>query len=125
MSNQFRSQGGARRPLRLSAELERLMPDLIRDLMSFPSSVLVTVTGVDVSEDLSLAQVYVSAFGENANSERIVSELNASRGKFRTEVAKRFVMRQHPEIKFRYDDTPARAARIEELLKKASGTGSQ
>lgn len=101
------------------------MPDLIRDLMSFPSSVLVTVTGVDVSEDLSLAQVYVSAFGENANSERIVSELNASRGKFRTEVAKRFVMRQHPEIKFRYDDTPARAARIEELLKKASGTGSQ
>ncbi len=122
MSNQLRpDSGGPRRPLRLGAEIERMMPDWIRDIASFPPTVLISVTGVEVSEDLSLAQVFISAYGEKADGAAIVAELNRLRGRFRTEIAKRFVMRHHPEVKFRYDETPARAARIEELLKKARG----
>ncbi|MBK6767021.1 MAG: 30S ribosome-binding factor RbfA [bacterium] len=122
MSNRLRlNNDGKRRPLRLGAEFERVMPDLIRDLTDLPSTVLVTVTGVTVSPDLSLAQVFFSVIGESMSGADIEDELNRLRGKFRTEIAQRFVMRQHPEIKFHYDETPERAARIEALLREARG----
>jgi len=122
MSNRLKlNNDGKRRPLRLGAEFERVMPELIRDLTDFSPSVMITVTGVTVSPDLSLAQVFFSVIGANADGKAIEDELNRLRGKFRSEIAQRFVMRQHPEIKFHHDETPARAARIEALLKEARG----
>ncbi len=110
---------GPRRPLRLGAELEREMPGMIRDIATIPSDMILSVTGVTVSDDLSMAQVFFSVIGSETSGESVERHLNKLRGKFRTAIAKRFVMRQHPEVRFNYDRTPAKAARIEELLKQA------
>ncbi len=120
MSNLLRQNlDGPRRPLRLGAELEREMPGMIRDIATIPNDMILSVTGVTVSEDLSMAQVFFSVIGSETSGESVERHLNKLRGKFRTAIAKRFVMRQHPEVRFNYDRTPAKAARIEELLKQA------
>jgi len=120
MSNLLRqNMDGPRRPLRLGAELEREMLGMIRDIATIPNDMILSVTGVTVSDDLSMAQVFFSVIGSETSGESVERHLNKLRGKFRTAIAKRFVMRQHPEVRFNYDRTPAKAARIEELLKQA------
>ncbi|MCB1059541.1 MAG: 30S ribosome-binding factor RbfA [Calditrichaeota bacterium] len=126
MSNQLRQNSdGPRRPLRLAAELEREIPGMIRDIAIDMRSVLISVTGVTVTDDLSMAHVYFSIIGESASGIEIEHELNKHKGKFRTAIAKRFVMRQHPDVRFHFDETPAKAARIEELLKQVRGGEDQ
>ena len=113
----LRGEKGSR-PLRVASEIKRELPDLIRRHLAVPDNLLVSITGVEVSPDLGLARIFFSVLGPHerkaaAGLERV---LNNKRGLFRTEIAHRLVMRQHPELKFFYDDTPARAARIEALL---------
>lgn len=119
MSNLLRQNSdGPRRPLRLGAELEREMPGMIREIVDVPTDMIVSVTGVSVTDDLSLAEVFFSVIGQSMTGVALERLLNKNRGKFRTAIARRFVMRHHPDVKFKYDETPAKAARIEELLKQ-------
>ncbi|MCC6475741.1 30S ribosome-binding factor RbfA [bacterium] len=119
MSNALRGSSGARRPLRIAAELEREMPDLIRDIAELPRGTFLTVTSVEVTSDLLQARVYFSLIGaQENNGAEIERRLNERRGEFRKAISQRLIMRQHPEIRFCYDETPRNAARIEELLKQ-------
>ncbi len=108
------------RPLRVAAEIKRDLPELIRKHVRLPDGVLVSVTDVEVTDDLSLARVYFSVLGkhEERTAQRVAQELTRKRGALRTEIARRLVMRQHPDLKFLHDETPARGARIEMLLKQ-------
>jgi ribosome-binding factor A len=67
---------------------------------------------------LSQARIFFSVLGAHERQAAMELEhtLNGRRGVIRTEIAQRLVMRQHPALKFVYDETPARAARIESLL---------
>lgn len=109
-----------RRPLRVAAEILRELPEILRSLDNLPEDVLISVSEVEVSDDLSYAKVFFTVLGE-ADPQRInkISRaLNAHKGAVRHEIAQRMPMRQHPEFRFIYDSTPLHAARIEELLKQ-------
>lgn len=108
------------RSLRIAAEIRRDLPELIRKHVTLPDGVLVSVTDVEVSADLSLAKIFFSVLGkqEERTARYVGDALNRKRGALRTEIAHRLVMRQHPELKFIHDETPARASRIEMLLKQ-------
>lgn len=109
-----------KRPLRIAAEILREIPDILRAHVDLPNDVMVSITEVEVSDDLSYAKIFFSVYGDHARRtpNQIEQLLNARKGVVRHEIAQRMVMRQHPEIRFIYDETPARAARIEELLKQ-------
>ena len=113
-------QHGAKgnRSLRIAAEIKRDLPELLRKHVMFPAGVLVSIIDVEVSADLSTAKVYFSVLGkrEERTAQFVQAALTRKRGVLRAEIAKRLVMRQHPDLKFAYDETPARAARIELLL---------
>ena len=109
----------SKRPLRIAAEIKRDLPDLIRRVVAIPGSVLVSITDVEVSIDLSHATVFFSTYGgSDKNRLDITHLLNAKKSQLRTQLAQQLIMRQHPDLKFVYDETPARAARIEALLKQ-------
>ena len=76
---------------------------------------LASVTEVEVSPDLHFARVFVSGFSEE-ETRRVVDELQQRRGRIRSFLGKRIRLRYTPELDFRYDDTAARAGRIESLL---------
>jgi ribosome-binding factor A len=108
----------------VAAEILRELPGILRTHMEFPAGVMVSVTDVEVSEDLTYCRVYFSVFGEHEerSGHSVEHYLNSKKGVVRHEISQRLVMRQHPEIRFIYDETPARAARIEELLKQVNET---
>ena len=112
-----------KRPQRVAAEILRDLPEILRKHVNLPADVMVSVTDVELTEDLSFARIFFSVIGdqEAEKSARVERLLNSKKGIVRHELAQRLVMRQHPDIRFVYDSTPARAARIEELFKQIHG----
>ena len=83
------------------------------------NGVLVSVSVVRISPDLSYAKAYLSVF-PSERSEEIVKNINANVKTIRYELGQRvrFQLRIIPELKFFVDDSLDYAARIDELLKK-------
>ena len=81
--------------------------------------VLVSVSIVRISPDMSYARVYLSVF-PSGRSEEIVKNINASMKSIRFELGNRVrhQLRIIPELKFFVDDSLDYAEKIDELLKK-------
>jgi ribosome-binding factor A len=77
---------------------------------------LVTVTGVDVTRDLRHAKVFVSIMGSDTERQATLEGLDSAASHLRSRVGRALRLRVAPEITFRYDDSVARAAKIEALL---------
>jgi ribosome-binding factor A len=80
--------------------------------------VLVSVTSVRVSPDLSIARVYISVFPSERGNE-IVKNLNGNMKSIRFDLGNRLrhQLRIIPELKFFIDDSLDYLERIDELLK--------
>jgi ribosome-binding factor A len=76
----------------------------------------VTVTAVDVTQDLRHARVFVSVYGTETERASTIDGLISSAPAVRSHIAHAVKLRIVPEIEFKIDDSIARAARIEELL---------
>ncbi len=76
----------------------------------------VTVTGVDVTNDLRHARVFVSIMGSDEERQTTLEGLESLAPHLRSRVAHAIRLRTAPEIEFRLDRTVERAARIESLL---------
>lgn len=81
--------------------------------------VLVSVSIVRISSDMSYARVYLSVF-PSERSEEIVKNINANMKSIRFELGNRVrhQLRIIPELKFFVDDSLDYAEKIDELLKK-------
>lgn len=82
------------------------------------NGVLVSVTAVRISPDLSIARVYISVF-PSEHSDEIVKNLNGNMRAIRFELGSRLrhQLRIIPELKFFIDDSLDYLERIDELLK--------
>jgi ribosome-binding factor A len=76
----------------------------------------VTVTGVDVTNDLRHARVYVSIMGSDEEKNTTLEGLDSLASHLRSRVARAVRLRTAAELEFRLDRTVERAARIESLL---------
>ena len=76
----------------------------------------VTVTGVELTNDLRHAKVFVSVMGTESEKEATFEGLNSTASYLRSRIGRSLQLRVAPEIQFRQDESVARAARIESLL---------
>ena len=83
------------------------------------NGVLVSVSAVRISPDMSIARVYLSVF-PSEKAEEIVKNVNDNMKTIRYELGTRVrhQLRIIPELKFFVDDSLDYAERIDELLKK-------
>ncbi|MFW6369294.1 MAG: 30S ribosome-binding factor RbfA [Myxococcota bacterium] len=77
---------------------------------------LTTITGVQVSGDLSLATVYFTVLGADADVEETRRGLEAARGFIQRHLAKHMKVRVVPSVRFEYDPSIAHGDRINRLL---------
>ena len=84
--------------------------------VSDPRFELLTVTDVEVDRELAYATVYVSSLAEQAEKEEVLAALEGARGFLRSQLASRINLRSFPRLRFRWDPSPVRGARIDELL---------
>lgn len=108
------------RQLKVAKELQRDMAEIIRSKgMAMFGGALVSVSGVKISPDLSVAKIYVSIFpSDKADKVMEILEENVRplRGELGNRVARQ--LRIVPEITFFRDDSLDYVEHIEELLKK-------
>ena len=74
-----------------------------------------SITGVDVSPDLSYARVFISGLKEK-DTRAVIDALNLAKGKVRHFLSQRIRLRHTPDLDFKYDEAPERGGRIEHLL---------
>jgi ribosome-binding factor A len=106
---------------------------IIRRELKDPHVGFVTITDAEVSPDLRHARVFYSVLGDQSQREETGKALNRAAGFIRGEFARRASMRYVPEIRFHFDTSVERGARIHELLEqvkrededaaRAAGTG--
>jgi len=89
---------------------------LIRDVKD-PRVKFVTVTGVEVSNDLSYAKIYVSLYGTEEQQAQAWKGLQSALGFFRSETARRIDLRVAPVLSFHKDTSMEYSAHIESLLR--------
>ncbi len=108
------------RQLRVAKEIQKDMAEIIRSKgMAAFGGAMVSVSGVKISPDLSVAKIYVSVFpSEKAEDvmQRLEDNIHGLRGEMGSRFAKQ--LRVVPEIVFYLDNSLDYIEHIEELLKK-------
>ena len=89
---------------------------LIQSQVDDPRLGFVTVTGVKVTPDLRLAQVYVSVMGSDDEVKQTLAGLKSAAGFFRHELGSTLSLRFTPELSFRLDKSLEQGLRIDQLL---------
>lgn len=98
----------------IQEELGRILSRGLKD----PRVGFVTITGVELSPDLRHARVYYSVMGTEEEKRQTAEGLDAAKGFLKREVARALSLRYVPELRFLYDDSAERGARIEKLLRE-------
>ena len=106
-----------KRSQRVGDLLREEIADIIMKKVKDPRLGFVTVTGVDITDDLKIAKVFVSILKEEER-ETTLTILNAARSFMRSEVAKRVRMKSIPSLEFRIDESIQYGNKIDRLLKE-------
>lgn len=77
---------------------------------------MVTVSGVEVTQDLKEGKVWIGVIGGVA--EPIIEKLNRAHGAVQKAVMKRVVLRSTPVLRFVHDDSAVRGVEIVNLLEE-------
>lgn len=105
-----------RRQDRLNDLLREEISTLLREVKDPRLAGLVTITRVEVSEDLAHARVFVSVLGTEAQWGSTMQALASAAGFLRRELAHRLTLRRIPELHFMADTSLEKAGRVLELM---------
>ena len=106
----------SRRPEKVAGTIRQVIADALMREIRDPRVGFVTVTGVQVTNDLSHARVFVTVPGDEAEKARALEGLQSAAGFLRSRAARALTTRTVPELHFELDKGLQHAARIEELL---------
>lgn len=108
------------RQLKVGEEIRSVIADIILRGDVFPpgfEKLLVTVSEVRISSNLMNATVFLT-FAEEVNAKQMVDYFNEMAPQIRKVVTSKLNLRFSPELRFLFDDTSKRAAKIEELFRQ-------
>ena len=106
-----------RRPGRLAGQVQEEISEIIQRKIKDPRLGFVTVTRVTLTPDLRHASIYVSVLGGEEEREQSLVCLESASPFVRSELAKRLRVKHIPDLKFFFDDSGVKGARIEKLLR--------
>jgi ribosome-binding factor A len=112
-------QKGFRRADRVSERIRsEIMELMLRGSVRDPAARDVVVSAVRMTDDLSIARVYVRVL-EEIDSDRqdaVVEALDRASGFLRREIGQRLQLRHVPKLEFYWDEVVDSALRIESIL---------
>ena len=102
----------------IEKEMARVISKVLMEEVKNPKvKGLLSVTNINVTEDLKFADVYFSIMGqENVNTDEVVEGLNQIKGFLRKRVAEEIEIRYIPEIRVKLDTSIEHAIKISKLL---------
>ncbi|MCK5483511.1 MAG: 30S ribosome-binding factor RbfA [Gemmatimonadetes bacterium] len=110
-----------RRTVRLNQLLREELARLLHTEIKDPRVAAVTVTRVDVTQDLSYADVYVRTLTNDVPLEDAIAGLESAEGFIRRRLGRDLHIRRIPDFRFHADRSLEHVQRIEDLLEEALG----
>lgn len=108
-----------RRVSRIATEIKRLISQLLIESIKDPRiGDMTSITDVELTNDLSLATIYVAALGTDEEKEALIEGLNNAKGFIKRELGDKLDLRHIPDLIFEIDNTYEKSARIESLIKE-------
>ena len=101
---------------RVNEAIRQVLSDALAGDLKDPRVGFVTVTDVNTSPDLRHARVHVSVLGTPEEREATLDGLRSAHGYLQGRVGDELHLKHTPELRFLYDDTAERAARLEQLI---------
>ena len=101
---------------RVAEEIKKELSQLIQSELKDPRIGFVTVTDVEVTGDLSEANVYLSIFGDEDQKQQSLAGITKATGFLRSEIGKRIRLRHTPALLFHIDQSIEYGNKIDVLL---------
>jgi len=81
-----------------------------------PGIGFLTITGAEVTPDISLAKIYFSVLGSDEDKKSTAEALDRAKPYIRRELAKLENLKKVPSLNFYYDEVPGRADRVSRIF---------
>ncbi|MFA5072390.1 MAG: 30S ribosome-binding factor RbfA [Nitrospirota bacterium] len=105
-----------KRAARVADQIKQEIADILMRKIKDPRIGFVTVTDVEVSDDLKNVKVFVSVYGGDKEKEATLQGLKSASPFIRSELGHRMRLRVVPDLLFKFDNTAEKSAHIMELL---------
>ena len=105
---------------RISTKIQQAITELLSRKMQDPRIEMATVSSVKLSPDLRVADVYITVFGDEKRAREALDGFRKSKGYIKKAIAPKLGLKYMPDLRFKYDDTFDKAARMDALIKSAS-----
>ncbi|MDE5643631.1 MAG: 30S ribosome-binding factor RbfA [Muribaculaceae bacterium] len=107
------------RQAKIARLLQKELSEIFRQQTAKTHGVIISVSAVRVTPDLSIARAYLSVFPSD-NAQTIMENINRSAKTIRYELAAkvRYQLRKTPELQFYLDDSLDYIENIDHLLEK-------
>lgn len=101
---------------RVAEEIKKELSQILQLEFKDPRIGFLTITGVEVTNDLTQAKVYLSVLGSEEQREATLKALARGKGFLRSELGKKIRLRVVPELIFKFDNSIDYGSKIEALL---------
>ena len=101
---------------RVQETMRTELSEIIKRDLKDPRLGFVTITDVELSNDMSHAKVFVSIYGSEEEKRLSMQALESAKGFIRTNLGQRVRLRIVPELVFKEDNSIERGIRILELI---------
>ena len=102
---------------RIASEIEKEVSNIFANEANDSLLKTITVTGCDVTNDLSFAKVYFTSMSD-LSKEQLEKELEEAASYIRGELSKRIEVRHTPKLRFMFDSSIEYGRKIEEKIKE-------
>jgi len=106
------------RKLRIQDQLREEISLIIQRDIKDPGIGFLTILEVKMTDDLKIAKVFCSVYGDDDETKQTIEALQRSKGYIKFLLGKRVQLKYMPDLAFTLDNTFDKVARIEEILRK-------
>lgn len=106
---------------RVAQALKKEISNIIHDELKDPRLGFITITDIELTQDLRYAKVFFSVLGKNEDYKKSKDALDKATGFIRRLIAQRIRLRFAPEISFKEDRSSEYSIRIQEVLEEIKG----
>jgi ribosome-binding factor A len=117
MPSKHQPSGG--RHGRIESQMQRVLADLISREVKDPRVGNVTITAVEVAQDLATARIFFVPFAGAHTPEQVLEGLTRAGGFLRGAVGRQLGLRHAPRLTFVFDDTLDKAVHLTQLIDSA------
>jgi phosphoesterase RecJ-like protein len=108
---------------KLNHAIQRTLSELLRTAVKDPRIGMVSISGVELNRDHSLAKVYYSVMGDDGERERSQAGLKKARGFLQLRLGRALRLRQTPELRFVFDRSLERGIGLAAVLNELQERG--